>query len=150
MGRRAKPTHLKVVENSRDRRSALLRAGEPQPKDAPLEPSEWLTPDQVAIWNHAIASMPTGLLKPIDTDLLVSWTIAVDLRNQAAQRLANSTLLVKGQSGNVSISPYQRMFNTQTANMKMLAAEFGFSPAARTGIAHNEEIEDDPTDRFFR
>ncbi|MEO0464605.1 MAG: hypothetical protein AAF127_15870 [Pseudomonadota bacterium] len=36
MGRRKKPTHLKVIENSRDRRDPKLIAGEPMPSQ-PLE-----------------------------------------------------------------------------------------------------------------
>ncbi|OBX18819.1 hypothetical protein A9995_09655 [Erythrobacter sp. QSSC1-22B] len=90
------------------------------------------------------------MLKGMDSELFVSWVVAVDLRNQAAQKLANSALLIRTSNGNVVLSPYQRMFNQQTANMKSLAAEFGFSPAARTGIAMEEEFENDPTDRFFK
>ncbi len=90
------------------------------------------------------------MLKGLDTELFVSWVVAVDLRNQAAQKLANSALLICTSNGNVVLSPYQRMFNQQTANMKSLAAEFGFSPAARTGIVMEEELLNDPTDRFFK
>lgn len=150
MGRRAKPTSLKLVENSRDRRSQRLRMNEAQAPDGPFAQPPWFTEDQVRIWNYALASAPAGLLKPADLELFVSWVIAVDLRNYAARSLANSPALIRTSNGNVALSPYQRMFNQQTANMKALAAEFGFSPASRTGIAIEAELESDSTDRFFK
>lgn len=149
MGRRTKPTHLKIVENARDRRPARLRSGEPQSTDYELIKPEWLTEEQQKVWDHALTTAPYGLLKSMDSDLFVSWVVAVDLRNQAAQGLINSPLLIRSANGNVMLSPYQRMFNQQTTNLKALAAEFGFSPAARTGISIEEEEEPDPTDRFF-
>lgn len=150
MGRRVKPTHLKLIENSRDRRPRSLREREPRLADIGPEPPEWLTPAQLEIWNHGLMSLPPGLLSAADRDLFLSWVFAVDLRNQAAQRLTNSSLLVRSSTGNVALSPYQRMLNQQTAIIKALCAEFGFSPAARTGIAMPEEVEEDPTDRFFK
>ena len=151
MGRRAKPTHLKLIENARDRRPSALRAGEPLPVEGILEPPNWLTDVQRLIWDHALASMPHGLLKPMDLDLFVSWVLAVDIRNQTAQKLAHSTLLVKGsKNGSVEISPLLKILNQQTVILKALAAEFGFSPAARTGIAMIDEPESDPTDKYFQ
>lgn len=150
MGRRAKPSHLKLIENSRDRRPRLLRDGEPRPLGDTLAPPEWLTAAQLEIWEYGLASLPPGLLKAADRDLYLSWVFAVDLRNQAAQKLANSPLLIRSTAGNITITPYHRILNQQTVLMKALSAEFGFSPAARTGIAIAEEVEDDPTDRFFQ
>jgi P27 family predicted phage terminase small subunit len=150
MGRRPKPTELKLIENARDRRPASLRTREPQPNRGHLSRPDWFTDEQRAIWDHALANAPLALLKGIDRDLFISWVISVDLRNLAAQKLNNSPLVVRMPNGNVVLSPYQRMFNQQTANMKALAAEFGFSPAARTGIAIDEETAADPTDRFFK
>lgn len=150
MGRRAKPTHLKLIENSRDRRPRVLRDGEPRLAGDGLVPPEWLTTSQVEIWEYGLASLPPGLLNAADRDLYLSWVFAVDLRDQAAQKLSNSSLLIRSPTGNVSISPYQRVLNQQTVILKALCAEFGFSPAARTGIVIAEESEEDPTDRFFR
>ncbi|WP_373283014.1 phage terminase small subunit P27 family [Aurantiacibacter arachoides] len=112
-------------------------------------PPEWLTRAQLEIWEHGLASLPPGLFKAADRELYLSWVFAVDLRNQAAQKLTNSSLLVRSATGNIALSPYQRMLNQQTVIMKSLCAEFGFSPAARTGIVITEEVEEDPTDRFF-
>lgn len=150
MGRRAKPTQLKLIENSRDRRPRVLRNGEPCPPENDFVPPEWLTTAQLEIWEYGLVSLPPDLLKAADRDLYLSWVFAVDLRNQAAQKLSNSSLLIRSPAGNVSISPYQRVLNQQTVIMKALCAEFGFSPAARTAIVIAEEAEEDPTDRFFR
>ena len=84
MGRRAKPTHLKLIENSRDRRSSVLRDREPRLLDDDLVPPEWLAAAQLEIWVYGLTSLPAGLLKTADRDLYLSWVFAVDLRNQAA------------------------------------------------------------------
>lgn len=149
MGRRAKPTQLKLIENSRDRRPRALRDGEPRLPHADLFPPDWLTLAQLEIWKYGLASLPLNLLQAADRDLYLSWVFAVDLRNQAAQKLANSPLLIRTSTGNIVPSPFHRILNQQTMLLKSLCAEFGFSPAARTGIALADEHEEDPTDRFF-
>lgn len=115
-----------------------------------LSPPEWLTTAQLEIWKYGLASVPPGLLRAPDRDLYMSWVFAVDLRNQAAQKLSNSSLLIRSNNGTVSISPYHRVLNQQTVILKALCAEFGFSPAARTGIAIDEQPEEDPADRYFQ
>lgn len=150
MGRRKKPTHLKLVENSRDRRDQLLISNEPLAPNNLLKAPIHLSAEQLEVWGDAVSNAPKGLLKQIDSALFEAWVCAVCLRREAMMKLQNSSLLIKGSNGAVAISPYLRIVNQQTVIMKALAAEFGFSPAARTHIALDEPPEDDPADRFFK
>lgn len=149
MGRRCKPTQLKLVENSRDRRSRAVINGEPVPTGLLTDAPDWLGEEEREIWNYAIAHAPLGLLKMIDSETLASWAIAARIRREAYQKLRASSLLIKGSKGNAISSPLLRIVNQQSMIMKALAAELGFSPAARTGIAIEEQQVEDPTDRFF-
>jgi P27 family predicted phage terminase small subunit len=151
MGRRKKPTLLKLVENSRDRRPRGLAKGEPVP-GGEVEAPPWLTDDQRAIWDFTVRNAPLGLLKGVDTTLLIAWVVAADVHRQAAIRLANSPLLIRDRNQNILSSPYERIVRQQSVVLKSLAAELGFSPAARTSIAVQgpEDEDDDNTARFFR
>lgn len=149
MGRQRKPTHLKLVEGTRDRRSARQRQGEPRAKGALREPPDWFNLELVAAWNFALDHAPRGLLKEIDRALLTSWVVAEHIHKAATQKLLASSLLIKASNGAVQ-SPLLGIINRQVVLMKALAAELGFSPAARTRITSEAETEPDPTDRFFR
>ena len=149
MGRRCKPTQLKLVENSRDRRAKLVRDGEPVPSGVLSEAPDWLSAEEKEVWDYAIAHAPLGLLKMVDSENLASWAIAAVIRREASRKLRASSLLIKGSKGNVVTSPYLRIVNQQASLMKALGAEMGFSPAARTGIAIEEHEIDDPAERYF-
>ena len=149
MGRKCKPTQLKLVENSRDRRTKRVIDGEPIPSGMLSTAPDWLSDDEKEVWDYAIAHAPLGLLKMIDSETLASWAIAATTRREALRKLRASSLLVKGSKGSPVISPFLRVVNQQAVLMKGLAADLGFTPAARTGIAIEEQQVEDPTDRFF-
>lgn len=149
MGRKRKPTQLKLVENARDRRAKAVIDGEPVPAGLLRDAPDWLSDEQKDIWDYAIAHSPAGLLKMIDSEMLASWCIAASTRRDALLKLRATSLLIKGSKGSAVISPFLRIVNHQAMAMKAFAAELGFSPAARTGIAIEEHEEEDPADRYF-
>lgn len=149
MGRRRKPTHLKLVENSRDRRPSFVRENEPMPHGVLSEPPDYLPMEYQLQWRRTVENTPKGMLKPIDGPLLEAWVFAVVTRQKAMEKLQASSMLVRNRQGNAVQSPYLRIINQQTVIMKSLAVELGFSPAARTNIAIEAEADSDPTDRFF-
>jgi P27 family predicted phage terminase small subunit len=150
MGRKAKPTLMKLVENSRDRRSASRKAGEPVPPGRLMTPPEDLSEDEQAEWTYVLKHAPRGLLKPLDMELLRCWVEGVCIRRDALRKLKASPLLIRGSKGNAVSSPYLRIVTQQTLILRALAADLGFSPVARTGIAIEEPQEEDSTDRFFK
>lgn len=149
MARRNKPTHLKLVEGRRDRRPVALQNREPVPRENLTDVPDWLSEEQKAFWDYAITHAPFGLLKKPDRALLTAWVVAESLHKEAAIRLSNSPMVLKTPQGGIVQSPYLGILNRQTVLMKALAAELGFSPAARSQICCETEPEDhDPAERF--
>jgi P27 family predicted phage terminase small subunit len=150
LARRNKPTHLKLVEGRRDRRPVPLQKGEPLLRENLIDPPEWLSEDQKAGWEYALSHAPCGLLKKLDRTLLSAWVVAESVHKEAAIKLQNSPLVLKTSQGAIIQSPFLGILNRQAVIMKALAAEFGFSPAARTRIVCGPlEEESDPLDKYF-
>lgn len=149
MGRRKKPTHLKIVENSRDRRDTALVYGEPVPVGPLDEAPDHFSDAERETWGYVIRNAPRGMLKMLDRFALQAFVEAWETRRQAQEKLRNSPLIIRTATGNISQSPFLRIVNQQNVIIRGFVAELGFSPAARTGIAIEQEDEADPTDRFF-
>lgn len=150
MGRARKPTHLRLVENDKSRRGFKRQRNEPKPKGILQDPPAWLTEEQKDVWASVLERAPAGLLTRLDSEMLEGWVIAYCLRRSAVEKLQAGPMLVKTPNGTVIQSPYVGMINRQTVIMKALAAEMGFSPAARTRISLVDGGEgEDATDRFF-
>lgn len=135
-GRKPKPTILHKLHNTARPKRHSRRAAEPQPVGDLHEPPDFLTEAQKASWLYAIENAPAGLLKRIDRNLLVVWTLAEDRHRQAAIRQAQLDasnelpLLVKGKHG-PEPSPYLGIMNRAADIMIRCASELGFSPASR-------------------
>ncbi len=138
-GPKPKPTYLKIVAGNPGHRP--LNAKEPKPAGNLEAPPIWLTESQQAGWRYAIEHSPHGLLKRLDSALLVIWVVAEDTHRQAAERLAKHGLLVKAPNTGLAIqSPYLPIVNRQADIMMKAAGDLGFSPASRTRIQVNEEV----------
>ena len=130
MARRFKPQALRLLTGSR-------RPGNPnEPRavgDLAAAPS-WFTEGQVAIWDYASKHAPAGLLKQCDRSVLAVWCVAVDLHQQASQRVAQTGLLVKTAEGAPIPSPYLQIAAKQSLILLRAAALLGFSPCSRASI----------------
>lgn len=151
MARRNKPTLLRLVEGRRDRRSLHQQQREPVPDGNLAEAPDWLSDEQRAGWDYVIANAPLGLLKRLDRTMLTAWVVAEALHKEATIKLRNSPMLLKTTQGAVVQSPLIGIINRQAVLMKAMAVELGFSPAARTRISCEPEVDfDDPTAKYFR
>jgi P27 family predicted phage terminase small subunit len=154
-GRKPRPTHLRVVEGNRGRRP--LNQREPRPVGDLLEAPDWFGAEQAAMWAHAIASAPRGLLKKLDRDLMVAWCVACDIHRQAtiSQRKLNEAgggqaLLARTPEGHFVQSPYLPIINRQATLMKAIASELGFSPTSRARIEIDEhDPQADPAAKYI-
>src|SRR5437879_515461 len=73
---------------------------EPDPPGAPpIEAPAWMTEAQQKLWAELIAQSPLGLLRAIDSGLLVQYVIAFDLYVQAAQDVNANGYLRSGRRG---------------------------------------------------
>lgn len=147
-GRKPRPTHLKLVDGNPGKRK--LNRQEPVPKNKLLVAPDGLTDDQQASWDYYLGNSPRGMLKALDRDLLLAYITAANLHREAAIKLQHGPLIIKSPSGIPVQSPYLKILNTQARLIASLGSELGFSPAARSRISvQPEDVESDPTDRFF-
>lgn len=147
-GRKPRPTQLKLVEGKHYRLNG--RKAEPVPEGDLVEAPEHFDAEQSAAWDYAILHAPRGLLRRLDQGLLAAWCVTWVLHQEATNALQTTPRVVKSPNGTPMQSPWLSILNRQAALMRSLASDLGFSPAARTRIAAEDDgNEDHPTDRFF-
>lgn len=157
MGRARKPSHLRLVEGTdrgakgKGRGKRIDREPVPAGHLDPDTPPEDFDEAEKQAWADAIRNAPLGMLRSLDAGILRLWCVAFVLHADARRKLKASSMLTKTTNGNVVQNPYLGVINRQAVLMKALAAELGFSPAARTRIALEEGGDgEDATDRFFK
>lgn len=146
-GRKALPTHLKVLEGKNYRMRS--RADEPQPTGDLKEPPDHFNERQQEIWNYAIEHAPYGLLKKLDQAVLAAWCVSQALHAEATAALNNGPTIIKTKNGIPIQSPWVGVLNRQAMIMRSLVSELGFSPASRTRISIDQDDEDDPNAHYF-
>lgn len=141
-GPRPKPTVLHKIDGTfHPTRHGRDRAGEPQPEAdlgaAPLD----LTDAETVLWDHAIASSPRGMLKETDRAAMIVLCEAGARHNtaRAMQHLldtdAQLKLLIRGKSGQLVESPYNRILDKTAKTILVATDRLGFVPTARPRIS---------------
>lgn len=147
-GRKPKPTTLKVIEGNRGKRA--MNKNEPQPEGDLHAAPEWMTAEQRAGWDYAIAHAPYGLLKKLDRSALTVWVVAEDLHRQASIAVSKFGLITKSPNkGEPMQNPYLPIINRQAQIMLKAAAELGFTPSSRSRVEVKGDDPDEKADRFF-
>jgi P27 family predicted phage terminase small subunit len=112
------------------------KPAEPKPTGDLAEAPGWLTAEQRAGWDYALAHAPPGLLKKLDRGVLVTFVVAEDLHRQAAEALARTGLVEAAPHTGAAIqSVHLAILNRQAAIMLKAAAELGCSPTARARVS---------------
>lgn len=133
VGRKPKPTHLRVIEGNAGKRK--LNKNEPIPPGELSTAPEWLNEEQRATWDYAIANAPMGLLRNIDQGVFIVWVISATLHREAVKKLNQTDILVKSPAGHAIQNPYLPVVNRQAQIMTKAAAEMGFTPSSRTRVS---------------
>ena len=132
-GRKPTPTALKIIAGNPGKRP--LNENEPQLPLSDLAPPDWLTDDQVRVWEEAVRSCPPGLVTTVDEKVLSIWVVACDLHRQASERVAQMGLIVKSPvKGDPMQNPWLAILNRQAQIMMKAAAELGFTPSSRSRV----------------
>lgn len=169
VGRRPKPTHLKLLEGTfnvtRDRR----RKNQPKPTGALIDPPTWFSAEQQEIWRTGLHDAPRGVLTLIDASVYTVWVVACATHRQAAELLAqagSAGLLTRtatragppgpnGQptriGGSIMQSPLVGIMNRQAEIMMKAATEMGFTPSSRSRVTSDPHapIGSDAEREFF-
>lgn len=153
-GRKPSPIELKLVRGNPGKRplnsnAKVLRQDEASAEDRPT----MLLEDAVSYWDYALAHAPRTLIKKLDVYLLAAWANAAARYEHNIRLAAKSDVIpVRGAKlADVPLTHRPIMHNPYTSaaraylkDMIVLAAELGFTPAARSRIGALESvIEDD-------
>lgn len=142
MGRKLKPTHLKVIEGNPGKRPI---PEEPKPDIGELPaPPEFLTAEAKEEWERISVQLHRlGLLTVVDVASLGAycqaygrWVLAERaIAKMAANDVLTGGLMIKTTNGNAIQNPLVGTSNKAASDMVRYAAEFGLTPAARARLA---------------
>ena len=141
-GRKPKPTHLRLLEGNKENRPLNLN----EPKPIPIRPvaPKGLSPEAREEWDRiADETYNLGLLTTLDVQVLAAycqsygrWIVAErKIAMMAALDPQTNGLLIKTVGGHPIPNPLIYIAANAARDMVRYAAEFGFTPAARTRIA---------------
>lgn len=152
-GRKPKPTHLKAVENSRDRSKAKTVGKEPVPTGllrGSAAPEHFSDAEKI-MWEKTLDATPYGLLRNLDRQTFEMYVEAVCIRADAKRKLVAGSMVILTPSKMPVQSPWLSIINKQTEIINKLAGEMGFTPASRTRIALDGAAADaeDEADKYF-
>lgn len=144
VGRRPRPTRLKVIEGNPGKRKARS-----EPKPAPVRPSrpEWLSVEAKREWSRIIGELERlGLMTVVDRAALAGYC-----ENWARAVAAETLLKKKGTTfmtpnGYPQQRPEVAIANRAWQQVRSFASEFGLTPAARSRLEVPEMDDEDDRD----
>ena len=138
MGRKPKPTAIKILEGNPGKRA--LNLNEPQPpKKAPSCPA-WLNLEARREWRRLAPTMEMlGILTEVDRAAFAAYCQAYARWREAEEKIKATNLIFKTPSGYPQQSPYVGIAQQSMKIMKDFASEFGLTPAARSRIVASVE-----------
>jgi len=158
MGRKALPTHLKIVKGTA--RKDRLNPYEPQPKRAQPNPPAFLSIEAQAEWNLVVQELfDLGVLTNIDRAVLAAYCEAFGRWQRASLLLEQMAkhdelgqgLMVRTISGNTIQNPIVGIANKSMSDVVRFAAELGLTPSARSRIhATPQNQNEDPVAQYLR
>lgn len=143
-GRKAMPTHLKVLRGNPGKQRLNREEPEPLLPPAPPDPPVYLTGYAREEWQRLTEELfRLKLLTVVDIQPLAAYCEAYDsfrtatekLREMASRDPVMAGLLVKTSKGGVMQNPLFLTKRQSANDMVRYATEFGFTPAARSRIS---------------
>lgn len=144
MGRKPKPTALKLLEGNPGKRE--LNQFEPKPTDGlPICP-EWLMEDAKEEWYRLAAVMnKMGILSEVDQSAFAVYCQTWARWKEAQEHIDNEGSTFETDSGQIKRNPWVAIANEWQAKLLSVCGEFGLTPSSRSRIvaANSKETEAD-------
>jgi P27 family predicted phage terminase small subunit len=135
-GEKPLPTNVKKLRGTL--RKHRVRKNEPQPparSSVPRPPERLKGTLARAKWRSLAADLwHLGLLPRISEDMLFQYCVAWQIYCDALEMVERVGSVVKTQSGNYIVSPWQAVVNRQAEVMRTIAQEFGMTPSSKTRV----------------
>jgi P27 family predicted phage terminase small subunit len=153
-GRPRKSLELHVVETGgKPRKRAIDRAAiEPHSKPIGAAPRR-LNADQQKVWRDLLRAVPRGLVQASDAVRFEELVVAVAMQRQALEvfNAAGAQLVVARGRRKAGIAASSRELAALSPRIRVLAAEFGMTPASRSHVPMPKATaKDDPLAAFLR
>lgn len=133
MGRKATPTHLKIVQGNPGKRALPKR--EPKPAGPLPPPPAALNDDGLREWRRLTTELlSVKLTTALDWQALASYCVAHQIWVDAVEQVKTRGSMVKSPKGFPLQNPYLAVVNKQTELMHKIGGEFGLTPSARARI----------------
>jgi P27 family predicted phage terminase small subunit len=129
-----KPVALRVL--SGERRPSRVNYREPKMLDHVPAPPDALSEKARAVWDAVVAQLrPTRMLTDVDAYMLaVFCEHIVNHQEQTALVRNSSHLLLSKRTGDMVKNPLVGMMRNEAHVVRLLASEFGLTPAARASL----------------
>ena len=154
MGRPRTPTNLKVIRNTNRNDRANKR--EPKVNDPlPAEPPDWLSPAAVPWWGR-VRPILLGMKVATSADPIAVGLLCDALAEYVAARAAylseGMTYETTGKNGDAMIRAHPAVGIAADAwrRAKLMATEFGLTPASRAKVSTTEAGPADPLEEWER
>lgn len=153
MGRKKKPTNIKLIEGNPGQRPLPKNEPKPAPK-APKRPA-WLTGEGRKVWERVAPELERlGLLTLVDGESLAaacqSWKTYVDCQRYLKKHGMTYTYINKFGAENEVERPQVKIAQKALDQFKSFCTEFGLTPASRARIeVKPEEPEQDPMEELL-
>lgn len=133
VGRRPKPTALKIMQGNPGKRP--LNNSEPTPTGTPTCPRH-LSKEAKAEWRRISEELSAmGLLTKVDRAALAAYCEAWARWCEAERQIQKFGLVVKSPSGYPMQNPYVGIANTALDQMRKFLVEFGMTPSSRSRLS---------------
>jgi len=153
-GRPRKALELHVVETGGKPRARDVRRAAVEPHSRPIGAApRRLNADQQRVWRDLLRSLATGLVQTSDAVRFEELVVAVAMQRQALGvfNQAGAQLVPARGRRKAGIAASYRELTALSARIRVLAAEFGMTPASRSHIPMPKAMtKDDPLDKFVR
>lgn len=148
-GRKPKPTALKKLEGNPGKRP--LNENEPRFAQSSLRAPSYLDEEARAEWNRVAPQLSAQkMLTIVDRTQLAAYCVTYSRWRAAENKVQDGELTFETPAGYQQQVPEIGIANKYLEKMIKLAAEFGFTPAARSRMnVKPAGAEGDPHDKFF-
>ncbi|HIF50431.1 MAG TPA: phage terminase small subunit P27 family [Thiotrichaceae bacterium] len=147
MGRKAKPTKLKLLQGNPGKRP--INESEPNANPASVRSPTWLSDGARKCWDMNAATMiGAGVLTKLDADMFSAYCESFSLWQRAHEQLEGSSLIHENESGYKQQNGLIGIINKSQDQLVKLAREFGMTPSARTNIRLTVENDDNEWNDF--
>ncbi len=150
-GRKAKPTHLKVIEGDRGKRG--VTQNEPQPRAVEPDKPDFTTQAASRCWDRIVVELRAmGILHAADRDALEIYCEAYGTWKTAQAGVAKGVLVNRGTETHPHpvTNPSWRVARDAAGLVTKLGEAFGLTPAARARIELPEADDGDLGELFLK